>query len=233
MSLPKSKKAKIFYSEETAHLFCPDDDLRGQKFGRLTAIQFAYKCNKIYYYKCVCECGKECVKSRGYLIYESSSIHKSCGCWRKEQQQLYRERTCEFYRRIPGYNSWMAMKGRCCNPNNSQFHDYGGRGIKVCDRWLHSFENFLADMGERPGKEYSIDRIDNNGDYCPENCRWATRGEQGNNKRNNILITYQGRTQTFRQWCRELDLPYYSAILLYKKGKRSFEEIIEYYATKK
>lgn len=150
MSLQQSKDGRIFYTEETAHLFCPDDDLRGHKFGRLTATQFAYKRNKIYYYKCLCECGKECVKSRGYLIYESSSIHKSCGCWRKEQQQIYREKTYDFHKGTPENNSWMAMKARCYNPNNKQYDDYGGRGIKVCDRWLYSFEDFLGDMGYKP-----------------------------------------------------------------------------------
>ncbi|MCM1142418.1 MAG: hypothetical protein NC453_27935, partial [Muribaculum sp.] len=118
------------------------------------------------------------------------------------------------------------------NPNNAQFKDYGGRGIKICDRWRNSFENFLADMGKKPTPQHSIDRIDYNGDYCPENCRWATRAEQNNNKRNCIMVTYNGKTQTFKQWCNEHEIPYYCAINMYKSGKRSLPEIIEYYKNK-
>lgn len=210
MSLQKANNNKIIYSEETAHLFNPDDDLRGRRFGRLTVVQFSYKRNKIYYYKCVCECGKECVKSRGYLVYESSSNHKSCGCWRKEEQAKTTQRTHSMHTRKhrPEYIAWKAMRQRCYNPNERQFEDYGGRGVKICDRW-QNFENFLADMGKKPSPKHSIDRIDVNGDYCPENCRWATVDEQANNKRNCIMVTHNGKTQTFKQWCKGLNLPYW------------------------
>lgn len=231
MSLQKATKNKIIYSEVTAHLFCPDDDLRGRKFGRLTVVQYSYKRNKIYYYKCVCDCGKECVKSRGYLIYESSSIHKSCGCWRKEEQRKYRLKTYDFRKGTPTHNSWSAMRQRCNDPQNRAYANYGGRGIKVCDRW-QNFENFLADMGKKPSPKHSIDRINVNGDYCPENCRWATIDEQANNKRNCIMVTHNGKTQNFKQWCEELNLPYYCAISMYKRGKRTFAEIIDFYKGK-
>ena len=96
------------------------------------------------------------------------------------------------------------MKERCCDPKNKRFADYGGRGIKVCDRWLNSFENFLADMGLKPSPEHSIERKNTDGDYEPDNCKWATQIEQANNKRTNHLITANGKTQTVRQWEREL-----------------------------
>lgn len=100
------------------------------------------------------------------------------------------------------YNVWVNMRQRCANPNNPRFVDYGGRGIKVCERW-RSFENFLADMGERP-KGMTLERRDNDGDYDPSNCRWATRVEQATNKRNNSYLTYQGETLCVADWARRL-----------------------------
>ena len=86
-------------------------------------------------------------------------------------------------RDIPGYNSWCSMKKRCYNPNISDFKNYGGRGIKVCDRWRDSFDNFYEDMGPKPTPDHQIDRIDNDGNYEPGNCRWTTRSENQHNKR--------------------------------------------------
>jgi hypothetical protein len=105
----------------------------------------------------------------------------------------------------PLYRSYVAMRQRCNNPNDKSYKNYGGRRIKVCKRWdnvENGFPNFLEDMGERP-EGYSLDRIDNDGDYTPENCKWATRTEQQNNRRSNRLITINGRTRTFTQWVRE------------------------------
>lgn len=98
------------------------------------------------------------------------------------------------------------MKNRCTNPEVQSYPDYGGRGIKICDRWLNSFENFYEDMGERPSNQHSIDRIDNNGDYEPSNCRWATRTEQNNNKRNIVRLTFNGKEQTLLEWSKELNI---------------------------
>ena len=99
------------------------------------------------------------------------------------------------------------MKTRCVNPEFPRYPDYGGRGIKVCDRWLE-FENFLADMGPKPGPGYSIDRIDNDGHYEPGNCRWATTVEQSRNRRDNVMITRGDRAQCLIDWCDELGLDY-------------------------
>ena len=97
------------------------------------------------------------------------------------------------------YKSWQGSKNRCLNINHRQYPDYGARGITVCDRWLN-FKNFLADMGLKPSPKHSLDRIDNDGDYCPENCRWATPKEQANNKRNNQIIKIEGKTLNIIQW---------------------------------
>jgi hypothetical protein len=104
------------------------------------------------------------------------------------------------------YITWCSLRNRCNNPNNSSYNHYGGRGIKVCDRWLSSFENFLEDMGYKPTPQHSIEREDVNGDYEPSNCRWATAIEQANNTRRNLYITYRGKTQTSAQWCREFNI---------------------------
>ena len=104
----------------------------------------------------------------------------------------------------PTWNSWKAMVNRCRNPNSPNFARYGGRGITVCDRWLTSFAAFLADMGERPSLEHSIDRIDNSKGYEPGNCRWATAKQQCRNTSKNVRLTFEGRTQCVSAWAEEL-----------------------------
>lgn len=104
------------------------------------------------------------------------------------------------------YAIWKSMRTRCCNKNCAAYKYYGGRGIKICQRWMDSFENFLTDMGERPSMKHTLDRIDNNGDYSMENCRWATQLEQKNNTRKNTFLSFNGKTQTIAYWARELNL---------------------------
>lgn len=104
------------------------------------------------------------------------------------------------------YGIWTDIRQRCLNPNDPCYPGYGGRGIKICDRWLESFHNFFNDVGQRPTSKHQLDRIDNDGNYEPSNCRWATRVEQANNKRNNVLLTAFGKTLTSAQWGRELGL---------------------------
>ncbi|MEM9927268.1 MAG: hypothetical protein AAF915_26585 [Cyanobacteria bacterium P01_D01_bin.50] len=101
------------------------------------------------------------------------------------------------------YTAWRNMKERCSSSWKPNFHRYGGRGIKVCKRWLESFDAFYQDMGKRPSPKHSIERIDNDGDYSPENCKWATPKEQCRNKSNNRYITYQDKTLTITEWSRK------------------------------
>lgn len=107
----------------------------------------------------------------------------------------------------PEYNSWCNMKARCYNEKNHRFYNWGGRGIKVCDEWLHSFEQFYADMGDRPTLLHSLDRIDGDKDYSKENCKWSTKKEQATNRPSWVnVITFNGKSQTITDWALELGI---------------------------
>lgn len=116
------------------------------------------------------------------------------------------------------YRTWINMKSRCYTPTSTGYKDYGGRGIKVCERWLHSFGAFLEDMGPRPSPEHSIDRIDCDGDYEPSNCRWATRTEQARNFRANRIVEAFGRSMTLAEAAEQSGLPYNTVLYRLKRG---------------
>lgn len=109
--------------------------------------------------------------------------------------------------KAPEYGAWTEMNRRCRDAKRPGWAAYGGRGVTVCDRWAKSYPNFLADMGARPGKGYSLERKDNDKGYSPDNCRWASKKAQANNRRNSHMITIGGVTQTLQQWCDEFDIP--------------------------
>jgi hypothetical protein len=116
----------------------------------------------------------------------------SCGCYRAEMSAKSEKRKSKVkYSKKPEYSAWVAMKQRCLNPNDKRYKDYGGRGISICEKWM-SFMPFYQDLGDRPSKLHSIDRIDNNGNYTPENCRWVTRKTNANNRRTSNIWTVQG-----------------------------------------
>lgn len=164
-------------------------DITGQRFGRLVAIAPLKSTSQGVRWECICDCGQRA----SVLTKKLRNGHtKSCGCLQATVHVTH-GRT-----RTPEYRAWQSMLARCDDPNGVMWHRYGGRGIKVCDRW-RVFENFFADVGPKPGKGYSLDRIDNDGDYCPSNVRWATKIEQDTNRSTNIYYTYKGVTGTVAQ----------------------------------
>lgn len=172
-------------------------DFTNQKFGRLLFLQEYYgnrKDGKVLWF-CRCDCGKICLVTASSA---SKGAVKSCGCITVENT-IKRNTKHGFSKRSDTnklYMVWQGMKARCSNKNHFSYNNYGGRGIKVCERWVNSFENFLADMGERPSDYYSIERIDNNGNYEPSNCKWANDVEQQKNTSRSRLYNYKGKPHT-------------------------------------
>lgn len=150
-----------------------------------------------------CDCGTEKSVSRTSMHIGTSL---SCGCWSAERASIVN--ATHRMTGTPEYIAWSSMKDRCNDPLDKGYYRYGGRGIRVCDEWMESFASFMASVGPRPGPEYSIDRINNDGNYEPGNCRWATRKEQCRNRSSCRMLTYLGRTQSLIEWTEELDLSY-------------------------
>lgn len=183
-------------------------DLSGKKFGRLTVLIKAGKTKSgNATWLCKCDCGKETTATGSELI---NGHTKSCGCYSRE---LTARRMAEIltthggsYTRL--YSIWSGMKDRCRNINNHRYKHYGGKGVRVCEQWERDFESFRGwALKNGYDDQLSIDRIDNDGDYCPENCRWISNAEQQNNRSNNHFVDYKGRTLTIAQWEREMGFP--------------------------
>lgn len=166
-------------------------DLTGMTFGRWTVLNLAATNTRQAYWHCRCSCGveREC---RGDQLKAGTSV--SCGCYMVEC------RTTHGKSLTPTYYTWKSVLARCTNPKSTFFHRYGGRGITVCERWM-KFDNFIADMGERPAGK-NLDRENNNGNYEPGNCRWATQKQQCLNKCNNRIIEIDGVSKSVPEWCK-------------------------------
>lgn len=171
-------------------------DITGQKFGRLLVLEYAGKANDGHSkWLCRCDCGTEKIIAIGSLM-DGGTV--SCGCYAREAVGN-RNRT-HGKSRIPLYSVWNDMKYRCENPHAYNYNNYGGRGIKLCDEW-HEFEPFYEwSMNNGYEKGLSIDRIDNSGDYEPDNCRWVDMKIQGRNRRTNVYLTYNGETKSVPEW---------------------------------
>lgn len=178
-------------------------DLSGRVFGRLTAIARIppYGNNKTLW-ECVCACGR---KTRSAASNLKSGMSKSCGCISIEKK---RARSREHPPKPKSeYAAWRGMRRRCLSSSSASYHRYGGRGITICDRWRDSFDNFIADMGMKPSPGHSLDRVNNDGNYEPGNCRWATMTEQLRNTSTNRYITLNGETMPLSAWVERTGLP--------------------------
>lgn len=198
-------------------------DLTGRRFDRLKVIRESGR-NKFHQIEwlCLCDCGREVSVVGARLNFGGT---KSCGCllleWvKKDDRKHGGKHTVE-------YHIWLDMKQRCSNPQNSGYPNYGGRGIKVCERWM-KFDNFIYDVGKRPSPKHSLDRHpDVNGNYEPNNFRWATREQQANNLRKNVWIEYEGVKMTRSNWAKCMGITD-SSLKNHLKTKTMTEAFIRY-----
>lgn len=169
-------------------------DIAGRRFGRLVALKYAH--NKMW--ACQCDCGEtKLIRSYSLLTGDTTS----CGCFHRETAGLRHG-----MRHLPEYGVWVSMRNRCFRNGVKGYENYGGRGITVCDRWndpKNGFVAFIQDMGRRPSNRHTIERRNVNGNYCPQNCEWATHIVQGRNRRNNRIIEYKGQRKCLSAWAIE------------------------------
>lgn len=173
-------------------------DHSGIRYGRWVVKSFSHRRNADYYWTATCSCGKEKLVLIHSLV---SGRSLSCGCVGKEKM------TTHGMSMTREYGVWGGMLSRCSDASNKDYPNYGGRGVSVCKEWMKSFDNFYRDMGERPTKSHSIDRINNSKGYSKENCRWATRLEQSRNRRNSVFLTLGGVTKHLGEWSKDVGIP--------------------------
>lgn len=197
----------------------------GKKYGRLTVLSESK--TKYGTFVCQCDCGNTTEVFSSNL---SRNHTTSCGCYRIEVSKAVN--TTHGMRHTDEYTAWYSMKQRCYDINCEAYKDYGGRGIRVCARWFESFENFYADMGDKPSKRHSLDRFpDTNGDYEKSNCRWGTKRQQAQNRRYNVKVTYRGEVMVLSEFARRFNISGTKAYYHHSKN-RSPKEILEFYNIK-
>lgn len=199
-------------------------DLTGQTFGRLTVMGLKETETRKTYWMCQCDCGNvKSVRSDSLLC----GAIRSCGCLKKAQDRI--NLTKHHSHKMSGtriYHTWQGMKGRCYNTHDARYSCYGGRGISVCDEWRADFAAFYKWSLENGYNDtLTIDRIDNDGDYSPSNCRWATQQEQSRNRRTNIAITIGNSTRTLTEWCEIFGLNYSAVHARYQRG--NFDNVFD------
>ena len=178
----------------------------GQRYGRLVALSFVrHEKGKGPYWLFRCDCGTERIVMEASV---KSGNTKSCGCLSLELSSIRGKATATHGRsKTPEHISWLSMIQRCNWKDHPRFSEWGGRGITVCERW-RKFENFYADMGDKPSPKHSIDRIDNSKGYFPENCKWSTNKEQARNRRSSVIVEFQGREMCLKEAAELAGVPY-------------------------
>lgn len=197
-------------------------DLTGMFFNMLTVASYAGHIGRSQVWLCTCQCGNSTTVRRNSLIHNQV---RSCGCLLQKHRDRNKHKPSPNITKTLEYNSWYSMIERCHNPHYSAYPKYGGVGITVCERWRDSIYNFVEDMGLRPSKEYSIDRIDNNGNYEPGNCRWASKSEQTQNRNVTRWITYKGKTLCFSDMAKHLGVTAATMRRWFKNGSPSDEKL--------
>ena len=211
------------------------EDLTGKKYGRLTVIgekpnTYGKNGKATIYWNCICDCGKE------VCVYNSDLKSKkttSCGCQRADNNKS--RTTIQYEENKKLYYVYQAMKDRCNKPSNKSYRFYGARGIKVCEEWndkygFASFMKWAYSNGYKEGLE--LDRIDYNGNYKPDNCRWITHLENTHNTRRNVIAEYKGKKKILAEWSRELGINQKLLSYHYQRGK-TIEEIVFFYEQKR
>jgi len=203
------------------------EDITGIKYGYLTALKFIKRDKTHYSWLFKCDCGNEKIMDR---IHVKSGHSKSCGCMVSKlcKKANTTHGNTSDGKMSPEFRVWIAMRQRCYYKKNIHYHNYGGRGIKVCDRWKDSFQNFLEDMGQKP-ERMTLERINNDGNYELLNYRWATYQEQANNRSNNNIIEYNGEKDTMSNWCRKFGI----TVSLFGNRKRIGWNLEEIFTTPK
>lgn len=193
------------------------NDLTGQRFGRLTVIGIDDRGTRKTYFYCKCDCGNvKSIRSDSLL----AGAIQSCGCLKAEQDRINLEANHKHkMSHTRPYEIWQGMKGRCYNLHDARYDRYGGRGIKVCEEWRENFSAFYEwALANGYSDDLTIDRIDNDKDYTPENCRWADAKTQSRNRESNIKITIGNATKTLTEWCEMFELDYKTIIARYHRN---------------
>lgn len=215
------------------------EDIVGKKYGEWTILGYAPKVNRMKRVKCQCSCGKICER---YFKHLKSGASKSCGHqnWKENCRQIGKGNLKYTNFNVADtrlYSTWKNMKKRCYCKNNERYKNYGARGIKICDEWLNDFMSFYNWAINNGYKEnLTIDRINNDGNYEPNNCRWATAKQQANNRRKlktSRYLTYKNKSQTVTEWCKEYNINYSTLSCRINKLKWNDEKALKDFIERK